>query len=59
MQVQMRAYLMVQWSKSCLPIQGVQVQSLVRELDLICFRAKKPKNKNINHSNVVTDSIKP
>lgn len=32
MQVQMRAYLMVQWSKSCLPIQGAQVQSLVREL---------------------------
>ena len=47
---------MVQWLRLHLPVQGIQVQSLVREL-----RSHMPcgqKIKTYNRSNVVTHSIK-
>ena len=40
-----RASLLVQWLRLCLPVQGVQVWSLVRDLRSTCFSAKKPKHK--------------
>ena len=36
-----RAFLVVQWLKNCLAVQGTQVQFLVQE-DLIWFRATNP-----------------
>ena len=37
--------LVVQWLRVCLPVQGTQVQSLVRE-DSTCHRATKPVSHN-------------
>ena len=40
-----RTFLVVQWLRICLPMQGTQVQSLVRE-DSTCHRAIKPMYHN-------------
>ena len=40
-----RAFLVVQWLRICLPMQGTSVQSLVQE-DSTCLGATKP----VNHS---------
>ena len=47
--------LVVQWLRPCLPMQGLWVQSLVRELrsHMPCM----PKAKTYNRSNIVTNSI--
>ena len=46
--------LAAQWLKLCLPIQGVRVQSLVREL-----RSTTPlSQRNKTESDIVTNSIK-
>ena len=37
--------LMVQWLRLLLPLQGMQVQSLFRELRPTCLLAKKPKHR--------------
>ena len=46
---------MVQWLRLCLPMQKVQVWSLLRELRL-CITAKNPKHKN--RSNIITNTVK-
>lgn len=53
------ALLVVQWTGLCLPVQGMQAQSLVRvggSWDLTCLVLKDPKPKD--RSNVVTDATK-
>ena len=46
----------VQWLRLCLPMQGVQDQSLVGSLDPTCLATKKPKHKT--EANFITQSIK-
>ena len=48
--------LVVQWLRFCLPMEGVQVQSMVRELRVTC-RMADIQNIN-NRNNIVTNSIK-
>jgi len=43
------------WLRFCLPMQGAEVQSLVRGVSPTCLQ---PKNQNIKQSNIVTNSIK-
>ena len=38
-------FLKAQWIRTCLPMQGTQVRSLVWE-DFTCLRATKPVNHN-------------
>ena len=45
----------VQWLRLYLPVQELQIRSLVRELRSHMVVAKNP---NINRSNIVTNSIK-
>ena len=48
--------LVVQWLRLCLPMQGVQDQSLVGSLDPTCLVTKKPKHKA--EAIFITQSIK-
>ena len=48
--------LVVQWLRLCLPMQGVQDQSLVGSLDPTCLATKKPKHKT--EAIFITQSIK-
>ena len=45
--------LMVQWLRLSLPMQGVQIPSLVWEL-----RSRAAKMQNVKQNNIVTNSIK-
>ena len=38
-------FLVVQWFRFYLPLQGMQIQSLVGKLDPTCLMAKTPKHK--------------
>ena len=54
--IQMGTSLAVQWLRLCLPMQGVQVRSLLQKLRSHMPRGQKNKTKN--RSSTVTSSIK-